>query len=51
MARKTHHVVPSSCGGWDIKKGGSSESLTISTARQMLSSGQERLAGIRVRNL
>ena len=23
MARKTHHVVPSSGGGWDIKKGGS----------------------------
>jgi hypothetical protein len=24
MARKTHHVVPSSIGGWNIKKGGSS---------------------------
>jgi len=26
MARKTHHVVPSSIGGWDIKKGGSKRS-------------------------
>jgi hypothetical protein len=24
MGRKTHHVVPSSEGGWDIKKGGAS---------------------------
>ena len=22
MSRKTHHVVPSSQGGWDVKKGG-----------------------------
>jgi len=22
LARKTHHVVPSSTGGWNIKKGG-----------------------------
>ncbi len=22
MVRKTHHVVPSSQGGWDVKKGG-----------------------------
>jgi len=24
MSRKTHHVVPSSLGGWDVKKGGAS---------------------------
>jgi uncharacterized protein YdaT len=24
MSRKSHHVVPSHNGGWDIKKGGSS---------------------------
>lgn len=23
MAKKTHHVVPNSNGGWDVKKGGS----------------------------
>ncbi|MCH7723857.1 MAG: DUF2188 domain-containing protein [Bacteroidetes bacterium] len=23
MSRKTHHVVPNSKGGWDVKKGGS----------------------------
>ncbi len=23
MSRKTHHVVPSSSGGWNVKKGGS----------------------------
>ncbi|MBN8707325.1 MAG: DUF2188 domain-containing protein [Bacteroidetes bacterium] len=22
MARKTHHVLPKSTGGWDVKKGG-----------------------------
>ncbi|MBW1918512.1 MAG: DUF2188 domain-containing protein [Deltaproteobacteria bacterium] len=27
MARKTHHVVPSPGGGWNIKKGGGSRSL------------------------
>ena len=26
MARKTHHVVPKSDGGWNIKKGGASRS-------------------------
>jgi hypothetical protein len=26
MARKTHHVVPSSEGGWDIKRGGAERS-------------------------
>ncbi|MBW1697571.1 MAG: DUF2188 domain-containing protein [Deltaproteobacteria bacterium] len=26
MARKTHHVVPQSDGGWNIKKGGASRS-------------------------
>ena len=24
MARKTHHVVPNSDGGWDVKRGGAS---------------------------
>ena len=23
MTKKTHHVVPNSNGGWDVKKGGS----------------------------
>lgn len=27
MSRKTHHVVPNSQGGWDVKKGGGSKSL------------------------
>lgn len=26
MPRKTHHVVPNSNGGWDIKKGGAKRS-------------------------
>jgi hypothetical protein len=26
MARKTHHVVPSSQGGWDVKAGGGKRS-------------------------
>ncbi len=25
MARKTHHVVPNSEGGWDIKRGGANQ--------------------------
>ena len=27
MPRKTHHVVPSSGGGWDVKKGGGEKSI------------------------
>ena len=27
MPRKTHHVVPNSEGGWDIKKGGGQRSI------------------------
>ena len=26
MARQTHHIVPSSKGGWDIKRGGARRS-------------------------
>ena len=26
MARKTHHVVPNSGGGWDVKRGGANRS-------------------------
>ncbi len=26
MSRKTHHVVPNSDGGWDVKKGGAERS-------------------------
>jgi hypothetical protein len=26
MTRKTHHVVPNSDGGWDVKKGGGDRS-------------------------
>ncbi|MBQ3262722.1 MAG: DUF2188 domain-containing protein [Oscillospiraceae bacterium] len=26
MARETHHIVPNSDGGWDVKKGGASRS-------------------------
>jgi len=26
MSRKTHHVVPSSGGGWNVRKGGSNRS-------------------------
>ncbi len=27
MAGKTHHVVPNSNGGWDVKKGGGAKSI------------------------
>ena len=27
MPRKTHHVVPDSNGGWDVKKGGGSRAI------------------------
>lgn len=27
MVRKTHHVVPNSDGGWDVKKGGGTRSI------------------------
>jgi hypothetical protein len=27
MARKTHHVVPNSDGGWDLKKGGGDKAI------------------------
>ena len=27
MARKTHHVVPNSEGGWDVKGGGSKRAI------------------------
>jgi Uncharacterized protein conserved in bacteria (DUF2188) len=27
MGRKTHHVVPNSEGGWDVKKGGGQKSI------------------------
>ena len=27
MPRKTHHIVPSSEGGWDLKKGGGQRSI------------------------
>jgi len=27
MPRKTHHVVPNSDGGWDVKKGGGKKSI------------------------
>ncbi len=27
MAKKTHHVIPSPQGGWDVKKGGGTKSI------------------------
>ena len=27
MPRKTHHVVPKSTGGWDVKKGGGERAI------------------------
>ncbi len=29
MARKTHHIVPASTGGWGVKKGGSTRASKV----------------------
>lgn len=42
MARKTHHVVPSSNGGWDVKRGGASRaSVHTDTKAEALKAGRE----------
>ncbi len=42
MARKSHHVVPSPSGGWDVKKGGSSRaSLHTNTKQQAIDGGRQ----------
>lgn len=34
MPRKSHHVVPSSSGGWDVKKGGADKASKHFTHKQ-----------------
>lgn len=42
MSRKTHHVVPNSQGGWDVKKGGSSRaSLHTDNKQDAIDAGRK----------
>jgi len=42
MPRKTHHVVPSRDGGWDVKKGGGERSSGhFETKRKAVDRGRE----------
>lgn len=51
MPRSTHHVVPSSQGGWDVKKGGAEraskhfdvKTQAVSYARQVSTNQQTEL--------
>lgn len=41
MARQTHHIVPSSDGGWDIKRGGANRSSGhFETKRDAINAGR-----------
>lgn len=41
MARKTHHVVPNSNGGWDVKRGGASRaSVHTDTKAEAVKAGR-----------
>ena len=41
MARNTHHVVPSSDGGWNVKRGGSKKAVEhFSTKKEAVSVGR-----------
>lgn len=42
MGRKTHHVVPSPQGGWDVKRGGAERaSIHTDTKAEAVSKGRE----------
>jgi hypothetical protein len=42
MGRKSHHVVPNSNGGWDVKKGGASRaSVHAETKQQAIDVGRQ----------
>lgn len=42
MARKSHHVVPNSNGGWDVKKGGAQRaSIHTNTKAEAERAGRE----------
>ncbi len=42
MSRETHHVVPNSKGGWDVKKGGSKRaSLHTDNKRDAIDIGRK----------
>lgn len=42
MARKSHHVVPNSNGGWDVKRGGASRaSVHTDTKAEAMKTGRE----------
>lgn len=42
MSRKTHHVVPNSGGGWDVRKGGADRaSRHFDTKRDAVDAGRE----------
>jgi hypothetical protein len=42
MARKTHHVVPNSNGGWNVKRGGASRaSAHTNTKNQAIRIGRQ----------
>ena len=42
MSRKTHHVVPSPNGGWNVKKGGADRaSIHTNTKQQAIDAGRQ----------
>lgn len=42
MSRKTHHVVPSPNGGWNVKKGGAERaSIHTDTKQQAIDAGRQ----------
>lgn len=42
MSRKTHHVVPSPNGGWNVKKGGAERaSIHTETKQQAIDAGRQ----------
>jgi predicted RNA-binding Zn-ribbon protein involved in translation (DUF1610 family) len=42
MSRKTHHVVPSPNGGWNVKKGGAERaSIHTETKQQAVDAGRQ----------
>ena len=42
MPRKTHHVVPSPTGGWNVKKGGAERaSIHTDTKQQAIDAGRQ----------
>ena len=42
MSRKTHHVVPSPNGGWNVKRGGAERaSIHTNTKQQAIDAGRQ----------